>query len=277
MKALSFAVMALLLLIPLSPALVGRVSSSDYAEHCVAVMRPTEDLYDTYNWDTYPESPPTEWDKVDDTIRDDDATYVYTWGNEFNWVAQQFNMTDVAIVNQTLYVVDVWAVAKRLGTSSLPHIHLALYPQKPDPTTGISPGFQLTTNWVNYSYRFWYTPHSDAMERALFDAYYLNNTRLFLWGYNCSYPVAGILVSQVGIAVYQVIEENYEGIVPTTPVEWEINVINLFGLAGLIGMVATPTAAVWMLRRDGGSKTIALISALVAFMFCFTMFMVSLD
>lgn len=266
-----------LLLMPIGLLAIGQASAGDYAEQCVAIMRPTEDLYATYNWDTYPETPTTEWDKVDDTLRDDDATYVYTWGNEFNWVAQQFTMSDVPIVNQTIYVIDAWAIAKRLGTSSLPHIHLALYPQYPDPTTEVSPGFPLTTSWTNYSYRFWYTPHSDALERARFDAHYLNNTRLFLWGYNCSYPVAGILVSQVGIAVYQVIEENYDGVVPTTPGDWEVNLIGVFGLTGFIGMVAIPTAAVWMLRRDGGSKLMAGISALVGFMFCFTMFMASLD
>lgn len=51
----------------------------------------------------------------------------------------------------------------------------------------------------------------------------------------------------------------------------------LIGLTGFIGMIAIPPAAVWMFRRDGGSKLHAGISALVAFMLCFTMFLAALD
>lgn len=72
----------------------------------------------------------------------------------------------------------------------------------------------------------------------------------------------------------------YEGagpIPPGTAVLGYISPIGLIGIFGFVGMVATPPVAVWLSRRDGGSKIYAAVMALVTFTVCFGLFYGSIN
>jgi hypothetical protein len=55
------------------------------------------------------------------------------------------------------------------------------------------------------------------------------------------------------------------------------DVSGLFGMVGFIGMVGVPAASIWFFRRDGGSKIMIGVSALVAFTVCFGLFLGSIN
>ena len=58
----------------------------------------------------------------------------------------------------------------------------------------------------------------------------------------------------------------------TTP-----DVIGLMGMTGFIGMIGVPAASIWFFRRDGGSKIMIGVSALVAFTVCLGFFLASIN
>jgi hypothetical protein len=58
----------------------------------------------------------------------------------------------------------------------------------------------------------------------------------------------------------------------TTP-----DVTGLMGMTGFIGMIGVPAASIWFFRRDGGSKIMIGVSALVAFTVCFGLFLGSIN
>lgn len=55
------------------------------------------------------------------------------------------------------------------------------------------------------------------------------------------------------------------------------NVTGLIGMVGFVGMVGVPAASIWFFRRDGGSKIMIGVSALVAFTVCFGLFLGSIN
>jgi hypothetical protein len=73
---------------------------------------------------------------------------------------------------------------------------------------------------------------------------------------------------------------DYEGsdfIPPGTAQLGFISPIGMIGLFGFIGMIATPVAAVWFYRNNGGSKIYFGVMALVTFTVCFGFFYASIN
>ena len=58
-----------------------------------------------------------------------------------------------------------------------------------------------------------------------------------------------------------------------TPGAAAIDVPGIMGITGFIGMIAVPAAGVWVFRKDGGSKILAAMGVLVAFLVCFALFL----
>lgn len=52
-----------------------------------------------------------------------------------------------------------------------------------------------------------------------------------------------------------------------------VDVPGIMGITGFIGMIAVPAAGVWVFRKDGGSKILAAMGVLVAFLVCFALFL----
>ena len=55
-----------------------------------------------------------------------------------------------------------------------------------------------------------------------------------------------------------------------------VSPIGLFGIVGFIGMIGVPAASIWFFRRDGGSKVMIGVSALLAFTVFFGLFYASI-
>lgn len=56
-----------------------------------------------------------------------------------------------------------------------------------------------------------------------------------------------------------------------------LDVTGTMGMIGFIGMIGVPAASIWFLKRDGGSKIMIGVSALVAFTVCFGFFLASIN
>jgi len=56
-----------------------------------------------------------------------------------------------------------------------------------------------------------------------------------------------------------------------------VSPIGLIGIIGFVGMVGVPAASIWFFRRDGGSKIMIGVSALVAFTICAGFFLASIQ
>jgi hypothetical protein len=55
------------------------------------------------------------------------------------------------------------------------------------------------------------------------------------------------------------------------------DVVGLLGMTGFVGMIGVPAASIWFFKRDGGSKIMIGLSALIAFTICFGFFFASIN
>ena len=56
----------------------------------------------------------------------------------------------------------------------------------------------------------------------------------------------------------------------------DFTIVSAFGMVGFIGLIALPPVAIWMWRNEGGSRLRAFVTLLIAGMFCFVLFYVSI-
>lgn len=103
----------------------------------------------------------------------------------------------------------------------------------------------------------------------------------FITSTDASTSYSSLQVDYVGIMYnWTAGPTDYEGsdfIPPGTAQLGFISPIGMIGIFGFAGMVATPPVAVWLSRRDGGSKIYAGVMALVTFTVCFGLFYGSIN